>query len=212
MEMFKRNQIEEAVSKASHPEDAEPGADVRTKLKRLLDTDRELDRDMTSDDPGGRNYAFFSQDAPGSGTEVQYTAYEAFALHLAFRMLIYGCPQRLAVEILRSARPKLEPRHREVLNWGADEPTPDKYLFLLSVAKRKGSVVERRPLLLDQSEMKTFLSKKDGLQFVLQIEVARTAWMFDRLLRKTLPKSRGRGGVSISTMKKANKRVTSLTA
>jgi hypothetical protein len=41
---FKRNQVEEAISRTTYPEDRSLGVDLRTKLKRLLDTDRALGR------------------------------------------------------------------------------------------------------------------------------------------------------------------------
>lgn len=195
MKEFKRNQVEEAISRATYPEDAEPSADLRTKVKRLLETDRALERDVRTSDPARRNYAFYSEDASGSGTEVMYSAYEAFALHIAFQMLIHGCPQALAVSILRTARPKLEPRHREVLAWGAQEPSPDRYLFLISVSRRAGDGVSRKTLVLDRTQLERFLSTKGRGQFMMQIEVARTAWVVNRELQKTVPRKRGRGNV-----------------
>jgi hypothetical protein len=190
---YKRNQVEEAISRATYPEDVEPGADLLTKLKRLLDTDRNLGRDPRSVDPEQRTYAFYSEEASGSGVEVKYSPYEALALHIAFQMLIHGCPQALAVSILRKARPKLEPRHVQMLRWGPSEPSPDKFLFLVSVSRRDGDVVTRQVDVLDRTQLERFLLSRGAGQFVMQIEVARTAWLLDRLLQKTTPKKRGRG-------------------
>ena len=39
---FKRNQVEEAISRVLEPPSPEPTSDLRTRLKRLLDTDRAL--------------------------------------------------------------------------------------------------------------------------------------------------------------------------
>jgi hypothetical protein len=57
-------------------------------LKRLLDTDRSLGRSAKSADPEKATYAFFSQDAAGSGIEVRFQEYEAFALLTGWRFLV----------------------------------------------------------------------------------------------------------------------------
>ena len=114
---FKRNQVEEAISRMSDHGAQPPSAELRTRLKRLLETDRNLGRSPRSTDPERANYAFFSAGAPGSGSEVRFSEYEAFALFTAWRFLEHGWPQASAVSILRRARPRLEPKHAEILQW-----------------------------------------------------------------------------------------------
>lgn len=113
--MYKRNQIEEAISRLAGEKSAAPSSELRTRLKRLLDLDRNLGRNVRSNDPEKSNYAFYSEDAPGRGVEVWFSAYEAFALSLGIRLLEHGWPQSLVVTTLRRLRPKLEAQHTRFL-------------------------------------------------------------------------------------------------
>ena len=90
MQEFKRNQVEEAIVQMAYPHNPRATAEVRNRLKRLLDTDRSLGRSPRSSDPGRANYAFFGSDEPGKGSEVKYSAYEAFALHMGFMLLSFA--------------------------------------------------------------------------------------------------------------------------
>ena len=94
---YKRNQIEEAISKLLEPVSLEPSSDLRTRLKRLLETDRALGRSLRSTDPGRAHYAFYSADAAGSGVEVWFSEYETFALLNALRLMGHSWPQSFAV-------------------------------------------------------------------------------------------------------------------
>ena len=98
---FKRNQVEEAISRAIDPTREKPSTDLLNRLKRLLDSDRSLGRRAKSMDPEKATYAFFSQDAAGSGIEVRFQEYEAFALLTGWRFLEHGFPQQKAVLALR---------------------------------------------------------------------------------------------------------------
>ena len=60
-------------------------------------------------------YAFYSSNAPGSGLEVWFSVYEAFALFLALQFQQHGWPQGTVVRIMRRARPTLEPHHTRIL-------------------------------------------------------------------------------------------------
>ncbi len=115
MPTFKRNQVEEAISRAIDPMGEAPSADLLTRLKRLLDTDRSLGRSAKSMDPEKATYAFFSQDAAGSGIEVRFQEYEAFALLIGWRFLDHGFPQQKAVLALRRVRPLLEREHARIM-------------------------------------------------------------------------------------------------
>jgi hypothetical protein len=105
---FKRNQVEAAISRVLEGDSVKPSSELRTRLKRLLDTDRGLGRNKRSADPGLANFAFYSENAPGRGAEIWFSTSEAFGLLTALRLMQHGWPQGFAVSILRSIRPELE--------------------------------------------------------------------------------------------------------
>ena len=115
MSRYKRNQIEEALSRAFGEPSAKPSSELRTRVKRLLEMDRSLGRNARSADPQVANYAFFRGDSPGRGIEVWFSAYEAFALMIGLRLLKHGWPQSLPVALLRRLRPELEREHARIL-------------------------------------------------------------------------------------------------
>jgi hypothetical protein len=114
MVQYKRNQVEEALSRALEAS-TKPSSELLTRVKRLLELDRRLGRSARSVDPERANYAFFSSDAPGRGTEVWFSDYEAFALMTGLRLLQHGWPQSFAVGLLRRLRPELEQHHARIL-------------------------------------------------------------------------------------------------
>ena len=123
---YKRNQVEEAIAATLQQAGAEPAADLRIRIKRLLETDRAL-----ADDAAGLRrspYAFYTGAAPGRGVEVWFSSYEAFSLLLGVLLQQHRWPQGTAVRILRQARPKLEPEHKRILDLTPDsvfdEPGP----------------------------------------------------------------------------------------
>ena len=112
---YKRNQIEEALSRYFVESTAEPGTELRTRIKRLLDADRALGRNKQSKNSELSNYAFYSGDSPGKGTEIEFSGYEAFALLTGLKLLQHGWPQSFAVGVLRRLRPELEQQHGRIL-------------------------------------------------------------------------------------------------
>lgn len=116
--MYKRNQIEEAIAAALQQADREPAADLRIRLKRLLDTDTILGRKEGGHAPE-QGFAFSTGERPGRGVEVWFSPYEAFALLLGLLLLEHRWPQQTAVRIMRQARPTLEPEHARVLSLDA---------------------------------------------------------------------------------------------
>jgi hypothetical protein len=76
--------------------------------------DRGLKRAARSSDPERANYAFYSSDAPGKGSEVLFSNYDVFALLMGMRMLQHGWPQNFVVTTLRRIRHELEARHTEI--------------------------------------------------------------------------------------------------
>src|SRR5215471_17647665 len=115
MTLFKRNQVEEAISLVVAPTEGPPPANLLNQLKRLLDADRKLGRDPRSKDPEKLTYAFYSGSASGSGVEVWFREYEAFALLTALKFLEHGFPQQKSVLALRTVRHLLEQEHARIL-------------------------------------------------------------------------------------------------
>jgi hypothetical protein len=113
--MFKRNQVEESIAVVLEPGSANPSSEMRTRLKRLLETDRSLGRNKRSTDPQKANFAFYSMDAPGRGFEIWFSDYEAFALLTGLRLMRHGWPQGFAVAVLRCVKPELEKQHARIL-------------------------------------------------------------------------------------------------
>lgn len=121
MAAYKRNQIEEAISGVVEPRTHEPSVELRNRIKRLLDTDRAAGRSLRADDPEQSNYAFYSADSPGSGVEVWFSDYEAFAILTGLRLLGHGWPQSLVVSMMRQIRPRLEEEHSYILTLDPEE-------------------------------------------------------------------------------------------
>lgn len=115
---YKRNQLEEAIAWTLQVKDARM-SDLKLKMKRLLVTDRQLGRGRQS--AADRRYAFFSHKPLGSGVEVMFSGYEAFALMAAIILLGHGMPQAKVVSILRDVRADLEAAHRETLQKDREE-------------------------------------------------------------------------------------------
>jgi hypothetical protein len=111
---YKRNQVEEAIFRTLGARDGRID-ELKFRLKRLLVTDRRLGRDADSDEEEDRPYAFYSQEPPGSGTEVMFSGYEAFALLAAITLLEHGLPQAAVVKVMRQVRRPLEAAHGECL-------------------------------------------------------------------------------------------------
>jgi hypothetical protein len=112
---YKRNQVEEAISHLFGEQAAKSSSGLRTRIKRLLDTDRSLPRNIRSNRPEHANYAFYSSDSPGKGAEVSFSNYEAFAIMIGLQMLDHNWPQKFAVETLRRLRRELEKQHKKIL-------------------------------------------------------------------------------------------------
>jgi hypothetical protein len=206
MESFKRNQIEEAISWVDTGSRVKPTVEMRTRLKRLLDADRNLGRNARSNDPEKANYAFYSEDAPGKGSEVLFSEYEAFALMTALHILQHNWPQGFAVSVMRRIRPELEKEHRRFIN---QEPTPPKDehtaragelafgngdpLFLLIVTDTTAPDKGRDPVvrICSQADAFKLIMKKPGLASSW-MELKTSARQLREQLSKTLPRKRGR--------------------
>jgi hypothetical protein len=207
MDRYKRNQIEAAISEGVGSSGTRPTAELRHRLKRLLDTDRTLGRNPRSVDPEQAAYAFYAEDAPGSGVEVWFSAYEAFALLVAFKLLEHGFPQQKAVLALRRIRPGLEREHKRMLkldrralfNQDALERSPGQmavsstdpvFLVIRTQEKRAAKSLEGIRICHGERELMQFI--KAALASYTIFELTRSAHLLDDHLAKTEPSQRGR--------------------
>jgi hypothetical protein len=111
---YKRNQVEEAILRTIGAEAARVD-ELKLRMKRLLVTDRLLGGGKPSNLKAGRRYAFYSQKPQGSGVEVMFNGYEAFAVMAALIVLEHGIPQAKVVSIMQEVRPDFEAAHRDTL-------------------------------------------------------------------------------------------------
>jgi hypothetical protein len=118
---YKRNQVEEAVARTFNPDCKKPSSELRTRIKRLLELDRSIGRKPRSKNAEEANFGFFSKEAPGTGADISYSEYEAFALLNGLRLMEHGWPQGFAVSIMRRIRVDLEAEHEWILALPPDE-------------------------------------------------------------------------------------------
>jgi hypothetical protein len=111
---FKRNQVEEAIFRTFGARE-ERRSELKFRIKRLLVTDRRLGRNVKSPKTEDQHYAFFGQEPPGSGHEVMFTGYQAFALLAAVILLEHGLPQSSVVGVMRRVRRQFEAAHRDIM-------------------------------------------------------------------------------------------------
>jgi hypothetical protein len=214
MDLFKRNQIEEAISRVVDPTAKTPSAELLTRLKRLLDTDRNLGRNPRSADPEKATYAFYSGEASGSGVEVWFQEYEAFALLIGLKCLEHGFPQKKTVLVLRSVRDNLEQEHARILRLdpkslfdqegirraarpgqlavGATDPV---FLVIYSGSEPADKVGGSKPLksltiCRGEYDMMGVIKANLGPHTIFQI--VNSAWLLHGHLSQTEPSQRGR--------------------
>jgi hypothetical protein len=118
---YKRNQIEEAIARIFTPNCGVLPSDLRTRIKRLLDVDRSIGRKFRSKDAEQANFGFFSEEAPGTGADISFSEYEAFALVIGLRIMGHRWPQGFAVSIMRRVRLDLEREHARILKQDPDK-------------------------------------------------------------------------------------------
>ncbi len=178
-------------------------------MKRLLVTDRRLGRGKQR---GTSGYAFYSGKPPGSGVEVMFTGYEAFALLAALMVLEHGIPQAKVVSILQDVRSDFEAAHREILQMDpktlfdphqvramarpgmiAVDNTAPVFLAFVKVQARKGMVDATIAVCRGHRELGKFLKEYSvpgsGTTFFEFTRLMHT--LADNLL-KTRPIRRGR--------------------
>jgi hypothetical protein len=210
---YKRNQIEEAIARISVSNYEKPPLELRTRIKRLLELDRSMGRKLGSKNPEEANFAFFSEEAPGTGVDISFSEYNGFSLLNALRIMGHGWPQGFAVVIMRRVRPALEREHARILRQnpaklfdqqairaGARpgdiylDNTDPVFLVLASKAQREADELQPAPLaavcrgLAKVSEF----SRDVAAWSVTTFEVVTLAHRLHQELIKTEPRRRGR--------------------
>jgi hypothetical protein len=211
--MFKRNQVEEAIALVFEPGLAKSSSEMRTQLKRLLDTDRGLGRSRRSADPASANFAFYSVDMQGRGTENWFSEYEAFALLTGLRLMRHGWPQARAVAVLRRVRSDLEKHHARILkqdravlfdeNLIRQRARPGDLavgntdpVFLAIISRDREDRFGSNPAAMcrGQAELVHFIKTQGFAQPWTALEVVNCVHDLSSALAKTRPRKRGRGG------------------
>jgi hypothetical protein len=211
---YKRNQIEDAITGISISKYEKPPPELRTRIKRLLELDRSMGRKRRSKDPEEANFAFFSEEAPGTGVDISFSEYDAFSLLNALRIMGHGWPQGFAVAIMRRVRPALESEHARILRLdpaklfdqqairaGARpgdiyvDNTEPVFLVIASKAQRVADEPQAAPLAAvcwGPDKVSEF-SRAVGASSVTMFEVVTLAHRLHQALMKTEPRRRGRG-------------------
>jgi len=140
---YKRNQVELAIARIFDANCQEPSSELHTRIKRLLELDRSLGRQVRSKAAEEANFAFFTHEGPGTGADIFFSQYEAFALLNALRIMDHGWPQSFAVSTMRRVRPDLEKEHARILKQCSDE------LFNLQAIRAKA---RPRDIAVDNSD------------------------------------------------------------
>ncbi len=210
--MFKRNQVEEAIARVLELGSAKPSSELRTRLKRLLETDRALGRSKRSPDPERANFAFSGTDAPGRGLENWFTGYEAFALLTGLRLMRDRWPQGLVVAVLRRVKPDLERHHARVLSqnplvlFDDDQVrqrarpgdlvvsnTDPVFLVINSKGREHDAGANRAAICQGQAELMGFIKTWDRGQTWTVTELGTSIHDLSLALARTVPRKRGRG-------------------
>ena len=188
---------------------------MRTRIKRLLDLDRSIGRKLRSKDPEEGNFAFFSEEAPGTGADISFSEYDAFALLNGLRIMVHSWPQSFAVAIMRRIRPALEREHALILrqdpeklfDWEAIragarpgdiyvDNTDPVFFVIASKAEREADEPQLAPfsaVCRGRNKVSEF-SRHVGASSVTMFELVTLAHRLHQELMKTKPRRRGREG------------------
>ena len=212
---YKRNQIEEAIAHLVDPNRQDAPEDLRMRIKRLLDIDRAAGRKLRSKDPEEANFAFFSDEARGTGADVSFSEYEAFALANALILMAHRWPPSFAVSIMRRVRRDLEREHARILKQDPNELFDEKairerarpgalafdnadpvFLLLVSKMPREINETQAAPVCAvchGEQKMGAFVREMGVASTVTVFEVATLAYSLNHELLNTKPRLRGRG-------------------
>ena len=211
--MFKRNQIEEAIACVLEPGAVKPSSEMRTRLKRLLETDRGLGRTKRSTDPERANFAFYSLDAPGRGGENWFSDYDAFALLIGLQLMRHGWPQGFAVAVLRRVKPELETQHARILKQNpvvlfdpqlispraksgdfVVQNTDPVFLAIISRDREDRSDPNPAAIFRGQDQLMRFINTEGVGKGWTMFELVNSVHALSLALAKTRPRRRGRSG------------------
>ena len=214
MGFYKRNQVHEAIAPIMEFGSVKPSAELRSRIKRLLETDRKLPVDQRANARSAPS-AFFSQAAPGRGQENWFSDYEAFALIVGLMLMQHGWTQGFAVKVLRRVRSELEFAYSTTVNhdptWLFDEAmirgeakqgdyvldNQDPFFLAIVSSARRSDKREDEPFACSVQRgageaMKFVWSfRTEGGGFTM-FDIVRTAYNLSLRLAQTKPQSRGR--------------------
>ena len=214
MQSFKRNQIEEAIARIFAPNSAEASSQSCVRASSgCLSLTVPLAASVRSKDAEEANFAFFSEEAPGTGADISFSEYDAFALLNGLRIMGHGWPQGFAVAIMRRVRPALEREHARILGQDPDklfdqeairakaregdiaaDNTDPVYLTLASKAQRPPDEIQapRFSAVCRGYEKVSEFCRDVGASSVTMLEVVTLAYRLHQELMKTEPRRRGR--------------------
>ena len=124
---YKRRQVEQALWSfftAGRGAPAAPPLVFRNRIKRLLELDRQPLPYASETSPA--DFAFFDEAPVGTGTDIRYSAFNAFCLALALDCLDAGFKQAEVVFLMRHLRMALEPWFALALRY---PPSPRQRYF-----------------------------------------------------------------------------------
>ena len=208
---YKRNQIEEAIARIVAPNCEQLPSELRTRIKRLLELDRSIGLKRRSKDAEEANFGFFSEEAPGTGADISFSEYEAFALLNGLRIMQHGWPQGFALSIMRRIRLDLEREHARILRQSPDklfdqqairaaarpgdiavDNTDPVFLSIVSTAPDERQTGPLSAVCRGLAKVSEF-TRNVGASSVTMFEVATLAHKLHQELMKTKPRRRGRG-------------------
>lgn len=209
MKGYKRNQVEEAICIAMGVATPRRIAIYRSQAKRLLDADRTLA--ALEPKSSGHNHAFYSGGAPGKGADVQFSAYEAFALLTGLRFLDHGWPQGFVVRSLRAVRSGLEATYAHIMKFdraaifnkksvdaapcpfGSDNTRPSFLLVATGKSTDPDELDDRTTVTVceDANTVSAYLRNHTPHSWTL-LELTSSAHRLAQALSATLPRTRGR--------------------
>lgn len=197
--LFKRNQVEDAISRAIGERSAHPSSTLKTRLKRLLDVDRKLGKSAA-------RFAFYAKTPGGKGAEITFSFADACALFIGVRMLEHNWPQNFVVSSLRHIRSDLARRHEAILRRPVQQPaapqtgamafagpTSDFLLIVSDIRTPRKTPSEPYLRLFDnQAEAFTFQMEEVG-RSCSWFSLEGPARLLHEQLLTSLPRRRGRG-------------------
>jgi hypothetical protein len=211
MKGYKRNQVEEAIAVVIGVTKRDAITALRSQLKRLLDTDRNLPSVARECKSSSSNLAFYSDASPGKGADVEFSAYEAFALLTGLRFLEHAWPQGFVVRALKYIRPSLEGAFARIIKldpsaifdkqalktapcpFGSDNTRPCFLLVATSKEMYPDGLDDRTAVTLCEgaSSVSAYLGNHRPHSWTT-FELTTSAHRLAEALSATLPRTRGR--------------------